>query len=171
MYSDEYRQSVYRRLQLWETEDLLDVLRTRDEEKWTPEALEVVERIVKERLGEVPSFEEDDEALVVEEDTLGDSPVFYDREEAMRLLSLWFRARKWLIWAILAINFWVVWTWHRPYANTQALVVWGVDLLIMLIGVILEVFVLWWVMGVLASILKALLRIEEQTRPPEETET
>ena len=160
MLFDEQRERIYRRLRLWETEDLLEALRARDEEKWTPEALEVIERIVKERLGEVPSFED-------EEEEVGEAlPVFYDKEEAMSLLSLWAQARKWLVLAIVAMNLWVVWSWHRPYrGDVSTLIWWGVDCAIMVIGAALEVFVVWWIMGTLAAMLKALVQIEEQTRP------
>ncbi len=162
MLLDEQRERIYRRLRLWETEDLLEALRTRDEEEWTPEALEVIERIVKERLGEVPNFENEEK----EEEAVEAEPVFYAKEEAIRLLSLWTQARKWLVLAIVAMNLWVVWSWHRPYrGDARALIWWGVDCAIMVIGAAVEVFIVWWVMSTLAAMLKALLQIEEQTRP------
>ncbi len=160
MFFDEQRKRIYHRLRLWETEDLLEALRARDEEEWTPEALEVIEYIVKERLGEVPNFEGEEEEVVKA------APVFYDKEEAMRLLALWTQARKWLVVAIVAMNLWVVWSWHRPYrGDVRALIWWGVDCAIMVIGAAVEVFLVWWIMGTLAAMLKALLQIEEQTRP------
>ncbi len=162
MFFDEQSERIYRRLRLWETEDLLEALRTRDEEEWMLEALEVIERIVKERLGEVPNFEDEEEDEEEEEE----GPVFYAKEEAMRLLSLWTQARKWLVWAIVAMNLWVVWSWHRPYrGDVGALIWWGVDGAIMMISAAVEVFIVWWIMGTLAAMLKALLQIEEQTRP------
>lgn len=170
MTFDEQQERIYRRLRLWKTEDLLDALRSRDEAEWTPEALAVIERIVEERLGEVPNFEEEiEEDEAAHEDALaGPTPVFYDPEEARMLLALWWQARKWLILGLVAINFWVVWTWHR--SGHGELAWWVVDLAVMLMALVMEVFLLWWGMGVLAAMLKALLRIEAQTRPKEETE-
>ncbi len=173
MIFDEQQERIYRRLRLWETEDLLNALRTRDEAEWTPEALEVIEHIVKERLGEVPSFEEEEEEdepapHAPAEDAEVSTPAFYDREEAEMLLALWLQARKWLIFGVVATNFWVVWTWHRPYRDKLAW--WIADLVAMLMAVVMEVFLVWWVMGALAAMLKALLRIEAQTRPQGEAE-
>jgi hypothetical protein len=49
-----YRQVIYKKLQERETEDLIEIWQANDQEAWRPEAFQVIENILIERLGELP---------------------------------------------------------------------------------------------------------------------
>ena len=53
-----FRKSIYERMNLKETDELLAIWRKGNHEEWTEMALDVVKEILLERLGEIPSEEE-----------------------------------------------------------------------------------------------------------------
>jgi len=90
--SNELRQQIHNELNLRETEDLLEIWRTNDHEEWSDTAFEVIKEILSERLGEVPSQEEqkrfEDNGLDEWEAKLLDDenqPELYDTREFLRI--------------------------------------------------------------------------------------
>jgi len=60
----DFRGQIYNELNLRETEDLLEIWYTNDHEEWSDAAFAVIQKILIERLGEIPPQEE-----IVDEDT------------------------------------------------------------------------------------------------------
>lgn len=108
MPENEWRNTVYSNLNLLETDDLIGHWRNHDEEEWTPVAFEVMEKILIERLGELPAEVEIEEPeSKTEKNTLEEKsnlftelkalikdndPVFYDPEKVTLFVKWIFRS-------------------------------------------------------------------------------
>lgn len=99
--SNELRRQIYNEFRLKETEDLLEIWRTNDREEWSELAFDVIQEILNQRFGELPSQEEfvneqaKGEFSELEEDGLPEweaklldddnQPEFYDTLEVLEL--------------------------------------------------------------------------------------
>lgn len=106
MPENEWWSTIYSNLSLWETDDLIGHWQKHDEEEWTPVAFEVMEKILIERLGELPdkvggveqkieseTIKKKSGSLVELKTLINDNdPVFYDPEKISLLVKWIFRS-------------------------------------------------------------------------------
>jgi hypothetical protein len=113
MPENEWFSTIYNNLNLLETDDLIGYWQKHDEEEWTPVAFDVIEKILIERLGDLPAKVEYDETkmemdietsgekskLISELKTLikDSDPVFYEPEKITLLVKWIFRSVNFLI--------------------------------------------------------------------------
>ena len=182
--SEELRRTIYRTLSLRETEDLLEIWRANDRSQWTEMALEVVEEILRERLGELPPRWEEgvsaaDEAFAPDERdaeaaiTVGmeaAQPRFYHPHQVLRLeRRLQQVALGGVVLAFLRALLHlpatqqVVWTFFGQRAATHGLA-WGIALVMAGVAAALEGALLYFPLRALGNMLRILMEMERAAR-------
>lgn len=181
MPENEWWNTVYGNLNLLETDDLISHWQKHDEEEWTPVAFDVMEKILIERLGELPAEVENVEPEnKIEKETLEEKsnlftelktlikdsdPVFYDPEKVTLLVKWIFRSINIMIllYAIrfLFTNFWLFSGLFSENYDRSGLLI---SLVGNLIGLILTCLLVFFSYKALGYGLKVLKEMEINSR-------
>lgn len=184
--SNGFRNQLYQNLNQKDTDELLEIWRDNDLTQWTNTAFEVIYEILQERIGEVPAQSEpiykheqkitnekepDENILSAIILARENPPVFYRPQQVLKIY-------KWLNYAaIVAVAITAI-SGLLQSPNTQRLVVsffvnnyslnfetwslisWGITLIIVVMGIVLQGIIIYFPLKVLAYILKVLMEME-----------
>ncbi len=177
--SEDLRQTIYRTLSLRDTDDLLTIWREGDRSQWTKTALEVIEEILRERLGELPPRQMDLAASMdrVPEESIPETsaespptPLFYHPHQVLLLEK---RLRQVALGSVVLIFLrallslpqtqQVIWTFFGQSEMTRALA-WMIALGLVGMTAALGSALLYFPIRALGSILRILMEMETAAR-------
>ena len=102
MENNSLTNSIRSNMQAKETEVLIEIWHNRDQEEYSPTALEIVKEILLERLGEIPSQEPEETQSY--SDGNGDEEPLHNADKFMNI-SVWASFLSWVILAMYMISF------------------------------------------------------------------
>jgi len=171
--------TIYRNLSLKETDELIGYLQKHAEDEWMPMAFEVMEKIIIERLGELPAKDEiaEDIDLPRTDETkqnsfvelkkliIDNDPVFYDPQKVTTLVKWIYRSVNILIVLYLIQyfidNYWLFQALFDPKYKFSSMVF---SLVSSVVGILLVIIMLFFEYKFLAYILKTLRQMEINSR-------
>jgi hypothetical protein len=182
--NNDFRKQVYNNLNLKETDELVEIWQNNDRVEWSEDTFSIIQGILKERLGELPSQNEpileytDDNIDDVNDDESGfefpidndNPPEFYNPHEVLRL-------EKWINWAAIAsvvasivssllelqrMHF-IVWGFFMNNVEKSS-IAWLITIVVFVFVVGLQCIVIYFPIKALGSILKILMEMEFNSR-------
>lgn len=180
--SNNLRNQIYSNLNMKDTEELVEIWQTNDRVEWSETTFDVLQEILRERLGELPpqdepilEYTDDNEVEDIETDfefLIDDEnfPEFYDPYEVLQL-------EKWLYKAAIAaiIASAISSLIALPQLKATVLsyflgnlewsfVAWLIAIVIFAFGVALQSIIIYFPLKALGSILKILMEMEFRSR-------
>jgi len=171
--------TIYEHLSLKDTGELLGYWQKHDEDEWTAAAFAVMEKILIERLGELPSKDEIDELIVEMEEPEEDSnpytelktlindndPVFYEPNKVTLLIKWIFRALKIvIILYIIQFIFNNIRLFSMVVDQDYGIMSVLFDLILNFVGLLLAILVIFIQYKALGYVLKMLKEMEINSR-------
>jgi hypothetical protein len=182
--SNDFRRQIYNNFNLKETDELVEIWQTNDRVEWSDDTFGIIQEILQERLGELPSQNEpileyaDDNKVEVNKDESDfeflidndNPPEFYNPHEVLRL-------EKWINWAAIAsvvasiissllelqrMHF-IVWGFFMNNVEKNS-IAWLITIVIFVFAVGLQCIVIYFPIRALGSILKILMEMEFNSR-------
>ena len=171
--SNELRKQIYSNFNLKETDELVEIWQKNDRVEWSEDAFSIIQEILQERLGELPS--QNEPILEYTDDSEGEDdenlPEFYKPREVLRL-------EKCLNWAAIASIVasiissllglkqmqQIVLSYFIVNGSGWDLVSWLIATVIFIFVVGLQSIIIYFPLKALGTILKILMEIEFNSR-------
>jgi len=180
--SNDLRKQIYDNFNLKETNELVEIWQKNDRVEWSEDAFDVVEEILQERLGKLPTqnepvleyedIEEETDEDETDFDILIDNenpPEFYNPYEVLRL-------EKWLSKAAIASivasavsslialpqTQKIIWLYFMD--DSKNFIAWLIAIVVFVFGVGLQSIIIYFPLKALGSILKILMEMEFNSR-------